>query len=125
METEGRVVVADFEAGLGTLSRLKPGQVDVFLVVAGPTAKSIEVARRALEMIREKDAGRAVLLANRIAGDLDLDVLQGAFGAAAMTRVPEDTAIREADSRGVAVFDLAPEAPAVRTVRALAGSLLE
>ena len=124
METEGRVVVADFEAGLGTLSRLKPGQVDVFLVVAGPTAKAVEVARRALAMIREKDAGRALLVANRIAGDEDRKLLQAAFGAA-MTLVPEDAAMREADARGIAVFDHAPHASAVQRVRALAESLLE
>lgn len=119
------MVVADFEAGLGTLSRLKPGQVDVLLVVAGPTAKAVEVARRALEMIREKNAGRALLVANRIACDEDRELLQDAFGAVAMTQVPEDTGVRDADARGVAAFDHAPDAPAIRTIRALAASLLD
>lgn len=94
METEGRVVVADFEAGLGTLSRLKPGQVDVFLVVGEPTAKAVEL-------------------------------LQGAFGGGAVTLVPEDAAIREADGKGVAAFDHAPHGAAVRALRTLADSLLE
>ena len=124
METEGRLVLADFEAGLGTLSRLKPGQVDLFLVVTAPTAKAVEVARRALEMIREKDVGRAQLVANRIASDEDRELLQSAFGAAARTEVPEDASIREADVRGVAVFDHAPDTAATRAIRKLAESLL-
>ena len=33
------------EAGVGTLLRLQPGQADVVLVVAEPSAKAIEVAR--------------------------------------------------------------------------------
>lgn len=124
MEMEGRVVLADFEAGLGTLSRLKPGQVDVFLVVAGPTAKAVEVARRALEMIREKDAGRALVVANRIAEDEDERLLHETFGDRSMILVPEDPAIRAADGKGVAVFDDAPLSAAVRAVRTLVDSLM-
>ena len=49
MEGGGRTVVGDLEAGIGVLSRMKKGSLDAVLVVANPTPKSIEVARRAAE----------------------------------------------------------------------------
>jgi len=39
LELNGRVVLCDMEAGLGTVSRILPGQLDVVVVVAEPTAK--------------------------------------------------------------------------------------
>ena len=119
----GRVVVADFEAGLGTLSRMKPGQLDVLLVVTEPTAKALEVARRAVEMIRERALGTPHLVTNRVAGDEDRRLVERAFAGAPVTIVPDDPAVRAADARGVAPFDAAPDAPAVRAVRALADTL--
>jgi CO dehydrogenase maturation factor len=124
LEADGRVVVADFEAGLGTLSRMKPGQLDVLLVVAEPTVKSLEVARRAVEMIRERNAGRAMVVANRVASDEDRELVRSAFRGDDVIAVPDDPAIRAADAQGVAPFDAAPDAPAVRALRALAETLV-
>ena len=124
MEAQSDLVVADFEAGLGTLSRMKAGQLDVLLVVVEPTAKAIEVASRALAMIREGSVGRAVVLANRVQGDEDAALVARAFPGTEVIVVPDDPAIRAADAQGGAVFDLARDSPAVRAVRALAARLL-
>ncbi len=119
------MVVADFEAGLGTLSRVKPGQLDVVLVVSNPTAKSLEVARRAVDIIRERGtATRAIVVANRVTGDEDRRAVERVFPGGVEIVVPDDPAIRAADVRGVAPFEAAPEAPAVRVLRTLAESLV-
>ncbi len=41
------IVLADCEAGIGTLTRLGETPVDVVLVVVEPTPKSLEVGARA------------------------------------------------------------------------------
>ena len=46
LDGEDRAVVCDLEAGVGTLTKMNDGAVDVVLVVVNPTAKSIEVGRR-------------------------------------------------------------------------------
>ena len=117
------MVVADFEAGLGTLSRMKAGQLDVLLVVTEPTVKALEVARRAVELIRERAVADVVVLANRVAGSDDRTLVEQAFAGGRVVIVPDDPAIRAADAQGVAPYDAAPDAPAVRALRTLSESL--
>lgn len=124
IEAEDSVVLADFEAGLGTLSRMKAGQLDVALVVAEPTAKSLEVARRAVELLRERTACEPIIIANRVARAEERLLIERTLAGASIVVVPDDPAIRSADLRGVAPFDAMPDAPAVRALRALAARLL-
>ncbi|MEO7238081.1 MAG: hypothetical protein ABIZ96_05650 [Gemmatimonadales bacterium] len=124
IEAEESVVLADFEAGLGTLSRLKAGQLDVVLIVAEPTAKSLEVARRAVELLRERTALEPIIVANRVAGAEERLLIERTLAGTSIVIVPDDPAIRAADLRGVAPFDAMPDAPAVRAVRGLSARLL-
>lgn len=117
-------MIADFEAGIGTLTRMGDGGVDVVLVVVEPTPKSLEVGRRAAGLVRERALGRLVIVANRVRGDGDLEMVLAAFPDDEVVPVPDDLRIVEADRLGVAPLDLAPDAPAVRALVALAGSLV-
>ncbi|MGI8433132.1 MAG: hypothetical protein ACR2LE_00070 [Nocardioidaceae bacterium] len=121
----GRVVVADFEAGLGTVMRLDGNPVDVIVVVVEPTAKSLEVGRRAAESVREGGLGRVVVAANRIRDDDDVARVRAAFPGFDPVLVPDDPAIVAAERRGVAPLDAAPRAPAVRALVGLAASLAD
>lgn len=116
-------MVADFEAGLGTLTRMEPGDVDVLLVVAEPSAKALEVARRAVELIGSKNLGRALLIANRFAPGDDL-LSHEVFAGLPPAIVPEDPALRAADASGAAPFDVSAAAPAVLALSAVATSLV-
>jgi CO dehydrogenase maturation factor len=118
------VVVADLEAGIGTLTRLGDQQVDAVLLMVEPTAKSIEVATRAAGLAREKALGSLVVVANRVRDADDLAAVRAAFPDDRVVGVPDDPAIVEADRRGLAPLDLSPGAPAVRALSELAGSLL-
>jgi CO dehydrogenase maturation factor len=117
------VVVADLEAGIGTLTRLGDRQVDAVLLLVEPTAKSIEVATRAAGLAREKALGGLVVVANRVRDAEDLAAVRAAFPDDRVVGVPDDPAIVEADRRGLAPLDLSPGAPAVRALSELAGSL--
>jgi CO dehydrogenase maturation factor len=118
-----RVVVADFEAGLGTVLRLD-APVDVVVIVVEPTAKSLEVGRRAAETVREKGLGRVLVTANRVRDDADAERVRAAFPDDDPVLVPDDPAIVDAERRGLAPLDAAPDAPGVRALVALAQSLL-
>lgn len=116
-----RIVVCDLEAGLGTVERLKPGQVDVVLVVTNPTGKSLEVARRAVELA----TGRAevIVLANRVRDDSDVDLIHDVLGDRELIIIPEDPVIAAADREGTAPIDLDADAPGVAAIVALADRL--
>lgn len=123
LESEGVVVVGDLEAGIGTMWRLNEADADAVLIVVQPTAKSIEVARRALELASPR-ALDVVIVANRIREDADLDVIKAALGdEAEYVVIPDDAAIAEADRRGEAAIDVDPDAPGVLAIVALADRL--
>ena len=124
LEGEGRFVVGDLEAGVGTLLRLHPGQADVVLVVAQPTAKAIEVARRGLEIASSR-AARVILVANRVDGDADVATIRDGAGwpDGELVAVPDDPEVARADEDGVAPVDAAPESPAVLALSELAQRL--
>ena len=111
------------EAGLGTMLRLLPDQVDLVLVVAQPTAKAIEVAARAVRIASSR-AERVVVVANRVRGEEDVAMIRQAVGEAPeVVAVPDDEAIRRADEEGLAPIDAAPDSPGVRAIARLAAGL--
>jgi CO dehydrogenase maturation factor len=124
VEFTDETVIADFEAGVGTLTRLGEQRVDTVLVVVEATPKSIEVGQRAMQLAREKLLQRVVIIANRIRSDDDLNTIKAAFPDVEVVAVPDDPAIREADRHGVAPIDHAPQAPAVRALVGLAEQLV-
>lgn len=122
------MVVADFEAGLGTVLRLSrdlddPVRLDVVVVVVEPTAKSLEVGRRAAEAVTAARLGRVVVVANRVRDDGDAARVRAALADAEVVLVPDDPAIVEAERAGRAPLDASPDAPAVRALVALANDL--
>ena len=118
------MVIADLEAGLGTLSRLGERKVDAVVLVVEPTPKSIEVATRAAALAREKSLGRLLVVANRVGDAGDLAAVRAAFPDDQVVGVPDDPAIVEAERRGLAPLDVAPGAPAVRALAELAETLV-
>lgn len=123
LDGEGRIVIGDLEAGVGTVLRLEPGQADVVVVVAQPTAKSLDVARRAIDLAEDRGA-RVVVVANRVRDESDLTAVESALrGEHELVVIPEDPAIAAADRDGLAPFDVAPGSPGVRAVLELADRL--
>ncbi|MHB8656494.1 MAG: ATP-binding protein [Solirubrobacteraceae bacterium] len=121
LESEGRLVLCDMEAGLGTVVRIQPGQLDVLLVVAEPSAKGIDVATRAAAIGASR--ARVIVVANRIREPADLEAIRSALGEHELIVVPEDAAIARADRDGLAPIDVDPDAPGVRALIDLAERL--
>jgi CO dehydrogenase maturation factor len=112
---DGRIVLGDLEAGVGVMSRMESGSLDLALVVANPTPKSIEVARRAAQAAVERGI-RVVVVANRVQTEEDLEAIRSVLGEHEIAVVPEDPAIAQADAEGVAPIDLDESSPGVRAM---------
>ncbi|MDQ6778031.1 MAG: AAA family ATPase [Actinomycetota bacterium] len=123
LEQDERIVICDLEAGLATLMRLQEGEADVVVIVAQPTAKSIEVARRAVELASNR-AVRVIVVANRVRDEADeAAIVAGVGDEHELAVVPDDGVIAESDREGVAAIDLDPDAPGVRALVDLADRL--
>lgn len=122
--SDGTTVVADLEAGIGTLTRLDDAAIDVVLVVVEATPKSIEVGQRAVEVATARAAGRVIVVANRVRSTDDRAVLDTAFPRQELIEVPDDPAVVQADRDGVALLDHAPDAPAVQALSLLARAVV-
>ena len=123
MNDGATTVVADLEAGIGTLTRLASASVDATVVVVEPTLRSMDVAHRALAVADEQRQGRVVVVANKVAGDDDRARIDEAFGDRVVVVVPEDPAIDTADRLGVSPVDHEPHAPAVAALEGLVDAL--
>jgi CO dehydrogenase maturation factor len=124
LESDDRIVIADMEAGAGTLTRMQAGSLDLAVLVVEPSTKSIDVARRASEIIRERHIGMLVAAANRVRDDADLRLVRDSLAGVEVTAVPDDPRITQADREGRSPVDTAPEAPAVHAVAELASRLV-
>ena len=118
----GRTVLCDLEAGIGTVLRLEPGAIDVVLVIAEPTAKAVDVAARSARIAEHRAS--VLVVANKVQDDGDLDLIRTSVGGREIVPVPADPLVEEADRRGVAPIDLAPDSTAVRAMADL-GALLD
>lgn len=118
LEHGERTVVCDLEAGIGTIERIEEGVVDVLLVVANPTGKSLEVARRAIEIA--DGVTEIVVVANRVASDSDIELIREVLGDRELFVIPEDAVIAAADRDGLAPIDLDPDSPGVAALVRLA-----
>jgi CO dehydrogenase maturation factor len=117
------VVIADFEAGIGTITRLGNEKVDVVLVIVEPTPKSLEVGTRAADLAQEKMIGRVIVVASRIRNQDDIDIVQKNFPEYEVVPIPDDPSIVLADRQGISPLDLPNPGPAVAALSALAQRL--
>lgn len=119
LEHGERTVICDLEAGIATVEKLEAGQVDVVLVVANPTGKALEVARRVIELVG--DAAEIIVVANRVRDESDLELIREVLGdERELFVIPEDDVIAAADREGSAPIDLDPDAPGVAAIVRLA-----
>ncbi len=116
----GTVVIADMEAGTGTLTRMPEASLDLVLLVTEPSQKSIEVSRRAAEIVNERSIGPCLVVANRVRDAADHELIRTGTSAAEVHVLPEDENVARAERDGRAVVDLAPAAPAVLAAGELA-----
>jgi CO dehydrogenase maturation factor len=124
---EADVVVLDMEAGLEHLGRGTTEHVDILLIVVEPYYRALEAATRIRDLALGLNVPQIVVAANRIRTDREQEAvtqhcLKHSLELAGV--IPYDEAIVEAEQRGVAPIDQAPQSPAMQAIRSLAAVLL-
>lgn len=123
LSTDGRVVIADLEAGLNDLLWTRPTADDVVVAVADTSAKAVEIARRACVIAESMGVGRIMAVANRCNDRLDAEKLFEATGVSVFA-LPEDAIVRQADHEGIAPLDVGATSAAMDAVGELAALLV-
>ena len=93
----------------------------VILVEAG--SQSALTARRVARIAREHRGAEVLLVANKVAGEHDLERIECLVGEPASLAIPADEAVMQAERGGGALLDTAPDSPAVAAIGRLADAL--
>src|SRR5437867_657478 len=121
-----RDIVLDMEAGLEHLTRGTARHVTRFLAVLEPYYRSMETARRVVELAKELNVPDVVVVANKVRDTGDRAAIAEFCAAHDMrlgAEIPYDPVLLEAERSGAAPIDYRQESPAVSAVKALAQSL--
>jgi len=104
------VLIMDMEAGVEHLGRATAQAVDVMLVVVEPGQRSLEVAARIRELAGDIGLKRLFAVGNKIRSDADRAFIAERSPIPVVGYLSASPAIIEADLRGIAVYEAAPEA---------------
>ena len=114
----GWAMVADLAAGTRQPIFGWAGFAPIRLAVVEPSAKGLLTARRLHSVATH-------LVVNKVRSQADLDRAQGLVSIPLVASIPYDESLAEAERRGVAPIDFAPESPAVQAIAELATWLEE
>ena len=116
-------VVVDCEAGLEHLSRRTAGDVDVLVLLADPSMRSLDTVKRVTDLVQElkTKVGRIVFAFTRLGDGIPPELAAAAkeHGLPEPRAIPEDAELRELDVRGKALVGVGEDSPAYRAVKAL------
>jgi len=121
-------IVIDCEAGMEHISRQTTRDIDILLVIANPTMRSITVAARIKELIGEMRTavGKVALIVNRVNGKLPPVIEQAIAdsGLELIATIPEDPYMAELEVKGAPVTALPPDSPLWLKVKEVASKVI-
>ena len=104
------VLILDMEAGVEHLGRGTAGAVDAFIVVVEPGSRAIQTAHTIHTLARDLGIKRVYAVGNKVMSGSDADFITEQMpGFEILGFLPSDARAMEADRKGVAVFEMAPE----------------
>lgn len=106
-------MLVDLGGGVMTVARGDRTEIDTLIVVVEPYPRSTEVGRRLLQKAEDKGITRRIVVANKVAGDEDLALTRDLLGVDPDLVIPDDAALRAADSEGASPMDHNPQSPAL------------
>lgn len=112
-------VVMDMEAGLEHLGRGTAKGVDALVNVVEPSARSIDVSLRIMELSRDLGLSRVFFVANKVASVEDQSFLTATLcsrGVRLSHSIPFDSALANADRMKMAPIDFAPDSAAIQNM---------
>lgn len=118
-------ILGDLPAGARHTAYGWAPYAETFLVVVEPTWQSILTARRVGRIARRRRDIAVLFVANKVTAQDDVAFVSERLHEPVFADLPFDTAARDADRRGVALLDAAPDSNAVRAVELLLDRLEE
>lgn len=104
------LVLLDMYAGVEHLGRATADAVDAMLIVVEPTARSLATAAQIKALAQGLKLANLRLVGSKVQGDADRAFIQDHTpGLPVLGFLQADARVQEADQRGAAVYDLAPE----------------
>jgi CO dehydrogenase maturation factor len=104
------VLILDMEAGVEHLGRGTAGAVDAFIVVVEPGRRALQTAHAIRSLAKDLGIEQVLAVGNKVASAADeAFIVEQLPGFEVLGFLPSSLEAIEADRRGVAVFDLAPE----------------
>ena len=120
------ITILDMEASIEHMTRGTVRHVDTMLILVEPYFRALETAGRMAPLAHDLGIPTVLAIANKIRTPEDevaVNTYCDAHGIEVIARVPFDVSVTEADLRGVALLDYAPEEPVVQALHELARSL--
>ncbi len=118
-----RYVVVDCEAGLEHLSRRTAGDVDVLVLLADPSMRSLDTVKRVTDLLEElkTKVGRIVFAFTRLSDGIPPELAAAAKerGLPEPRAIPEDAELRDLDVKGRALVGVGENNPAYQAVKEL------
>ncbi len=107
---QDEVLIMDMEAGVEHVGRGTAGAVDAFIVVVEPGRRSIQTAHSIHSLAADLGIQRVYAVGNKVGSPSDEQFIREQLpGFHILGFLPGDQKAIEADRRGLAVYDLAPE----------------
>ncbi len=104
------LVLLDMYAGVEHLGRATADAVDSMLVVVEPTARSLATASQIKSLAEDIKLARLFLVGSKVGGEEDRAfILEHSPGLPVLGFLPNDPGVAQADRKGLAVYDQAPE----------------
>lgn len=123
----GEVVVMDMEAGVEHMGRGTAEHVDVMLIVADPSLKSLETAKKIYGLAAEAGIKNAFMIGNKVRNSSECELIQR-FAAdnkiPILDLVPHDERILKADMQGEAPLKYTEDSVGITTIRKIGEKIL-
>jgi CO dehydrogenase nickel-insertion accessory protein CooC1 len=116
-------IVGDLSAGPRQSAFDWAPYADTFLLLVEPTWKSALTARRIARIVRSRGDVDIRVVASKVRDGDDAEAVAAMVGEPVFASIPLDSAVAEAERRGVPLIDHAPDSPATRAIAALAERL--
>ena len=116
------VVVVDFEAGLEHLGRGTAKGIDVMLVIAEPSQKSLDLCSKIIKLSKKLGIINIYLVANKVMDDSQIDIINERvkdWEIPLYHSIPFDPEIGEADLKGISPIDHNPDSKGMKALKNL------
>jgi CO dehydrogenase maturation factor len=121
-------VVVDMEAGVEHMGRGTASQVDIMLIIADSSRKSLEIAKKLTRFANEAGINKILVVGNRVRDPEETELITDFTkknGLELLALIPYDDTVVKADRVGEAPLKYAEVSESVKAIQGIGDKLLE